>query len=132
MRIAKAEAPPQRIGRAPWSELTHATLITLPSDIPIQQATDAHLQKVKIVPRETIIVSFLATAISMVEAGFGQAVVPTFVAAACLRHNVQLDVLGPPDLHVGFFRIMRQGSAETNVIRSFDDMLAQHLALIFS
>ena len=127
MRVAPAGAPPQQLGRAPWAALRDATLITLPADNPIQRATDAHLHKVGIVPREMLPVSFLATLIAMVEAGFGQAVVPTFAVAACRLHNVRIDVLGPPRLRLGFYRITRQGAAETDEMRAFGDALAQHL-----
>ncbi|GAA5233204.1 LysR family transcriptional regulator [Verticiella sediminum] len=127
MRVAPAQDMPTRLGRASWNSLRGATLISLPTDNPIQRAIDAHLHKVAITPGEVVPVSFLATMISMVEAGFGEAVVPTFAVSACRRHRVRMDVLGPPRLPLGFYRISRRGAIETDEMRAFDAALAEHL-----
>lgn len=127
MRVSPADAAPEAIGRASWASLRAAQLITLPSENPIQRVIDAHLDKLGIVHEDSRSVSFLATQISMVEAGFGSAVMPTFAIAACRRHNVQLDVLGSPQLKLGFYRVSRRGVAETEAMKAFDEAFARHL-----
>jgi DNA-binding transcriptional LysR family regulator len=88
------------------------------------------LHKLGIERDEASSVSFLATLISMVEAGFGTAVMPTFAVAACRRHNVQVDLLGSPQIKLGFYRITRRGAGETDAMKTFDDALAQQLPLM--
>ncbi len=130
MRVAPAAAPPRTLGRVGWSALRGATLITLPSDNPIQRAIDTQLHKLGVALGENLAVSFFATQISMVEAGFGQAVMPTFAVAACRRHGVQIDVLGPPQVKLGFYRVARRGAGETDAMKAFDEALAEQLPLM--
>jgi len=112
MRVSPSDTAPEGIGRASWASLRAAQLITLPAENPIQRVIDAHLDKLGIVHDDVRPVSFLATQISMVEAGFGSAVMPTFAIAACRHHRVQLDVLGSPQVKLGFYRVSRRGVAE--------------------
>ena len=129
MRVSPAPTQPTTIGRAAWSSLRDAPLITLPLSNPIQRAVDGHLHKLGIARNDeaSLAVSFLATQISMVEAGFGHAVVPTVAAAACRRHQVKMDVLTGPQLKLGFYRVARRGAAETQAMQAFDAVFAQHL-----
>jgi DNA-binding transcriptional LysR family regulator len=127
MKVSPAGAPPDRVGRASWSSLRSVPLITLPSDNPIQRAIDQQLDKLGIERDMAASVSFLATLISMVEAGFGVAVMPTFAIAACRRHHVQIEVLGSPQVKLGFYRITRRGATETEIMKAFDEALGQQL-----
>lgn len=127
MRVSPATTLPTSLGRAGWSSLRAAPLLALPPDNPIQQAIDAHLRRIDVPSEATMSVSFVATLIAMVEAGFGIAVMPTFAVAACRRHRVQIDVLTGPRVKLGFFRIARRGVGETDGMRAFDEILAQHL-----
>jgi DNA-binding transcriptional LysR family regulator len=129
MKVSPADALPQAVGRTRWASLRAAALITLPSDNPIQRAIDTQLHKMGIERDEasSLSVSFLATQISMVEAGFGHAVMPTFAVAACRRHRVQIDVLGNPQVKLGFYRISRKGGDETDAMKGFDASVALHL-----
>jgi len=129
MKVSPASAPPKGLGRAGWASLRNMPLITLPSDNPIQRAIDMHMHKIGIARDDdaSLAVSFLATQISMVEAGFGHAVMPTFAVAACKRHHVRIDTLGSPQVKLGFYRVSRRGVAETEAMKAFDTALAQHL-----
>jgi DNA-binding transcriptional LysR family regulator len=129
MKVSPAGEVPGALGRATWASLKGAALIALPSDNPIQRAIDTHLHKLGVARdgAASLSVSFLATQISMVEAGFGQAVMPTFAVAACRRHRVQMEVLGSPQLKLGFYRVARRGAAETEAMQAFDEAIAQHL-----
>lgn len=129
MKVSPADRPPVSLGRATWASLQASPLITLPSDNPIQRSIDVQMRKLGIARDEdaALAVSFVATQISMVEAGFGCAVIPTFAVAACRRHQVQMDILGSPQVKLGFYRVSRRGGAETEMMKAFDALIAQHL-----
>lgn len=129
MKVSPAPAAPTGLGRARWSSLQAMPLITLPSNNPIQRAIDTHMHKIGVARDDgaSLAVSFLATQISMVEAGFGHAVMPTFAVAACKRHHVGIDMLVNPQVKLGFYRVSRRGVAETEAMKAFDAAIAQHL-----
>jgi DNA-binding transcriptional LysR family regulator len=127
MRVSAAAGPPAAVGRANWASLQAGPLITLPPENPIQRAVDAHLRKLGVEPEGGLSVGFLAMQISMVEAGFGSAVMPTFAVTACRRHHVRMEILGNPQVKLGFYRVARRGAAESDVTKAFDEMLAQEL-----
>ena len=126
--LAGGRAAGARSGARRWASLRSVPLITLPSDNPIQRAIDQQLDALGIERDEASSVSFLATLISMVEAGFGTAVMPTFAVAACRRHRVRLDLLGSPTVKLGFYRITRRGAAESDAMKAFSDALAKPAA----
>ena len=130
MRLMAAPQPPAALGRTNWSTLRNLPLITLPGDNPIQRVIDAQLDRLGTTPPSVTSVSFLATQISMVEAGFGAAVLPTFAVAACRRHRVRMDLLGEPRVKLGFYRISRRGATETDASAAFDQTLAHLLPLM--
>lgn len=123
MRVAASseeidEAP--AIGTAPWSALRTAELIGLPPGNPIQKVIDQHL--VATIGRADArrpTFNFFGTLISMVEAGFGTAVMPTFALAACRRHRVCTDVLVKPKVGLDFYRIAKRGAHETEAMQAF-------------
>jgi DNA-binding transcriptional LysR family regulator len=127
MRVGPGTEAPQALGRVRWTALKGESLITLPADNPIQRFIDTHLARIDLQRPVLTTVSFLATQISMVEAGFGVAVVPTFALAACRRHRVRTDVLGSPQVKIGFYRISRRGVSQTDAIEAFDETLQQML-----
>lgn len=130
MRLMAAPQPPVALGRTSWSTLRNLPLISLPGDNPIQRVIDAQLDRLGAPPPSVTAVSFLATQISMVEAGFGAAVVPTFAVAACRRHRVRMDLLGQPQVRIGFYRISRRGGADTEAGAAFDATLMHLLPLM--
>ncbi|WP_304304324.1 LysR family transcriptional regulator [Pseudacidovorax intermedius] len=127
MKVSPADEAPAALGRSTWTSLRGTRLITLPTENPIQRSIDTHLHRLGIVPAETQPVSFIATMISMVEAGFGSAVIPTFAVAACRRHRVAMEVLGSPQLKLGFYRVSRRGAAQTAAMQAFDEVLVELL-----
>ena len=130
MRLMAAPQPPVALGRTSWSTLRNLPLISLPGDNPIQRVIDAQLDRLGAPPPSVTAVSFLATQISMVEAGFGAAVVPTFAVAACRRHRVRMDLLGQHQVRIGFYRISRRGGADTEAGAAFDATLMHLLPLM--
>jgi DNA-binding transcriptional LysR family regulator len=123
MRVASSaeeddEAP--AIGTAPWSALRTAELIGLPPGNPIQKVIDQHLvATIGRADAQRPTFNFFGTLISMVEAGFGTAVMPTFALAACRRHRVRTDVLVKPKVGLDFYRIAKRGAHETEAMQAF-------------
>ncbi|MBJ2157560.1 LysR family transcriptional regulator [Variovorax sp. IB41] len=123
MRVAASadeadEAP--AIGTVPWSALRTAELIGLPPGNPIQKVIDQHLvATIGRADAQRPTFNFFGTLISMVEAGFGTAVMPTFALAACRRHRVRTDVLVKPKVGLDFYRIAKRGAHETEAMQAF-------------
>ena len=110
---------PAAVGTAPWSALCSAELIGLPAGNPIQKLIDQHLATIGRADAQRPAFNFFGTLISMVEAGFGSAVMPTFALAACRRHRVRTDVLVKPKVGLDFYRIAKRGAHETEAIQAF-------------
>ncbi|MCR6480340.1 LysR family transcriptional regulator [Variovorax sp. ZS18.2.2] len=122
MRVASSEEADEApaIGTAPWSALRTAELIGLPSGNPIQKVIDQHLlATIGRADAQRPTFNFFGTLISMVEAGFGTAVMPTFALAACRRHRVRTDVLVKPKVGLDFYRIAKRGAHETEAMQAF-------------
>lgn len=129
MRVAPCaddeEAPP--IGTAPWSALRSAELVGLPPGNPIQKVIDQQLSAIGCADAQRPAFNFFGTLISMVEAGFGTAVMPTFALAACRRHRVRTDVLVKPKVGMDFYRITKRGAHETEAMQAFVATLVKAL-----
>jgi DNA-binding transcriptional LysR family regulator len=107
------------IGTVPWSALRTAELIGLPPGNPIQKVIDRRLATIGRADAQRPTFNFFGTLISMIEAGFGTAVMPTFALAACRRHRVCTDVLVKPKVGLDFYRIAKRGAHETEAIQAF-------------
>lgn len=127
MRVTPAKGAVRATGRVPWSSLKSAQLIGLPVDNPIQKSINAHLARLGISPGDAPSVSFFSTLISMVEAGFGTAVMPTFALAACKRHDVQCDVLVSPKAELAFYQITKRGVRDAQALEAFSALLRDRL-----
>ncbi|VTU15810.1 Cyn operon transcriptional activator [Variovorax sp. PBL-H6] len=128
MRVTPAqddEATP--VGSAPWSSLRGAQLLGLPPSNPIQKLIDGHLASVGQADPNRLAFNFFGTLISMVEAGFGSAVMPTFALAACRRHRVRTDLLVKPKVELDFYRITKRGVQETEAMQAFCKTLVKAL-----
>jgi len=124
---AGEDAAPQAVGTAPWSSLRGAALIGLPPGNPIQKTIDQQLAALGLADAQRPAFNFFGTLISMVEAGFGTAVMPTFALAACRRHRVKTDVLVKPRVGMDFFRLTKRGAHETEALGAFSETLAKAL-----
>jgi DNA-binding transcriptional LysR family regulator len=128
MASTDAADEPSAIGTAPWSALRTAELIGLPSDNPIQKVIDQNLvATIGRADAQRPTFNFFGTLISMVEAGFGTAVMPTFALAACRRHRVRTDVLVKPRVGLDFYRIAKRGAHETEAMQAFVATLVKAL-----
>jgi DNA-binding transcriptional LysR family regulator len=130
MRVAPSSVEagePAAVGTAPWSALRTAELVGLPSGNPIQKVIERHLAIIGRADAQRPTFNFFGTLISMVEAGFGTAVMPTFALAACRRHRVRTDVLVKPRVGLDFYRIAKRGVHETEAMQAFVATLVKAL-----
>ncbi|RZL87083.1 MAG: LysR family transcriptional regulator [Variovorax sp.] len=132
MRVAPAavEATSSPIGTVPWSALRSAGLLGLPPGNPIQKVIDAQLATIGRADAQRPSFNFFGTLISMVEAGFGTAVMPTFALTACRRHRVSTEVLVKPKVDLDFYRITKRGVLETEAMRAFGETLVKALPVL--
>jgi DNA-binding transcriptional LysR family regulator len=102
-------APGRRPGTLTWSALKGVPLIALPADNTIQQMVDARLAAIGRgnEPRQTY--RSLHTLVAMVDAGYGAAVLPSFVREACGRYEVDVNVLVSPRSLLDFYAVTRKG-----------------------
>ena len=130
MRVAPAgmQEAQSSPGSVPWSALRSAPLLGLPQSNPIQKVIDVHLGAIGRAEADRPVFNFFGTLISMVEAGFGTAVMPSFALAACRRHRVRTDILVKPKVGIDFYRVTRRGTAETEAMQDFTTALTAALA----
>ncbi len=132
MRVTAANGVTRPVGRVSWSALESDPLIGLPPENPIQKVIDLQLGKLGITKADVQSVSFFNTLISMVEAGFGTAIIPTFAMAACKRHDVNTDLLISPKIDLSFYRLSKRGVKETDAMGEFVSLLRDRLPLMSS
>ncbi|MDR0216001.1 MAG: LysR family transcriptional regulator [Comamonas sp.] len=110
----------KRVQSRSWKSLDGLPMIALPIQNPIQALIDAHLPNAKASQEERAEMNFLGTMIAMVEAGLGNAVVPSFMMEECQQHGVQIAMLTDPPVHLNMYVALRRGTerqmAETQFI----------------
>ncbi|WP_077002388.1 LysR family transcriptional regulator [Variovorax sp. KK3] len=121
-----------RVGSVPWTTLRGSELLGLPPDNPIQKLIDKHLAAIGQADPARPAFNFFGTLISMVEAGFGIAVMPTFALAACERHAVRTALLVRPKVELDFYRITRRGVHESEAMQAFCRTLVEALPALSS
>jgi LysR family carnitine catabolism transcriptional activator len=101
-RAAKGELQPRKT--MTWSALEGETLISLSPGHPHQQLIDKHLAQAGVKVQIGPIVNLLDTQITLVEAGEGIAIIPSFGMPACRNRKVVVSQLIKPVLRFEFWR----------------------------
>ena len=94
-----------------WSDLGNVPLIGLPPDNALQQLIDRYLKQIGRANSPKMTFHNMLTAIGMVEAGFGQAILPSFVRPACERYQVTVTELARPRVWLDMYAITKKGVA---------------------
>ena len=114
-----------RVKAVRWSALAEARMLALPAINPIQQLVDAHLPR----PRPGIppapAFNQLHTLLAMVEAGAGNAVLPSFVSTAAARYGVTLQPIVHPKVDVEFYEITKSGRPRSTLLTEFAQALGR-------
>lgn len=127
---AAAEAPRRRkqiVRRLGWADLVETPLIGLPADNSVQQLVDAHLAPVRPIDEERLVHNNIATILSMVEAGFGSAVLPSFTVAALGRMNLDVALMENPIVPVNFYQVNVKGKSRAEAESGFVATLLETL-----
>jgi DNA-binding transcriptional LysR family regulator len=109
-----------------WSELAGRRFLALPPHNPIQQLVDAHLPAGARATGPAY--HQLHTLLAMVEAGAGDAVLPSFVAAAATRYRVALRAIVRPKVDVDFYEITKSGRPRSTLLADFGECLVRIMA----
>ncbi len=92
-----------------WKRLGSTPLVSLPPENPVQQLIEEHLRHLGRADENRPVHENLLTILAMVEAGFGSAILPGFVANACHRYRVSMAVLTRPTVPIRYYQITRKG-----------------------
>ena len=111
----------QEATRSPvrWTDVQRgAPLLGLPVKNPIQALVESHVGKRDSDPPRQVF-NHLHTLLAMVEAGAGQAVLPSIVAAAAQRYAVVLQTITRPKASFEFYEITRAGAPRNPLLVEF-------------
>ena len=84
-------------------------LIGLAPENPVQQLIEEQLKRIGRADEERPAYENMQTVLAMVEAGFGVAVLPSFIAPACQRYRVSLSLLTEPEVSLSYYQITKKG-----------------------
>lgn len=121
--LATAPGARRAAGSVAWSDIDAGGLISLPPDNPIQQLVDRQLRHAPVDAAAGRVVTHLETAMALVEAGLGQAVVPSFAAVARSRWRVRF-VPVEPVVALDYYCITRAGRPASPVVDAFAAVFA--------
>ena len=112
-----------------WASLRREPLIGLPPDNGIQQFIDARLNEIGRADAVHRTFANLHTLIAMVEAGYGSAILPSFVREACSRYRVRVCGMAKPQVTLDFYAITKSGLAQpaalTPFLKTFSEWMGQ-------
>jgi LysR family carnitine catabolism transcriptional activator len=134
-RMVRVTALPSNLrrrdaGSVPWSVLAGAHLLTLSNDNPIQKVVDTQLRNLDIAVTRSGALQNLQAIIALVEAGHGVATLPSFVAPACARYDVCMQLLVEPIVPIDFFAVSKKGRQKTALAAGVIDALGKHISEI--
>jgi DNA-binding transcriptional LysR family regulator len=133
MRVSPAgTAAPGTMGTVPWSALKQMPLIGLPATNPIQQLIETELSKIGRGHEDRPTFNFFETLISMVAAGYGTTVIPTFAMVACRRHRVATDLLVKPAVTLDFYQVAKRGTQHSAAAADFRRVLMDALPALIA
>jgi DNA-binding transcriptional LysR family regulator len=111
-----------------WQELVHVRLIGTPSDNPVQQLVNRHLQRLGRRRPPDMVFNYLETLIAMAEVGAGVAVIPSFAIPACRDCKISMHPLVDPAVSVDLFEIVDRGRKLPPGAEEFSAFLKGYIA----
>ncbi|HZN85719.1 MAG TPA: LysR family transcriptional regulator [Burkholderiales bacterium] len=128
LMLVQPPAEAALLARAPrWDDLADRRLLGGPSESPLQQMIEHQLQRLRRHEAPVMRLNYFETQISMVEAGAGSAVLPSFCLPACRGRKVATAELTDPVVPVDLMQIVRRGR-ELPCAAEFGAFLASHIA----
>jgi len=111
-----------------WAEIGERPLLSLPSDHPVQQVVDLHLQGSGRRGAPQMVFNYFETQIAMVEAGAGSAILPTFAVPTCLERRVAMHPLIDPVAPIELYQIVNRGKKLPAAAEAFTRFLRSYIA----
>lgn len=124
----KAERRRKGTAGTTWSTLHDKPLIGLPAGNPVQALIEDQLRRIGRGDEDRPVYENFQTLLAMVEAGFGVAVLPSFVAAACRRYGVQISVLTEPVVALSFYEMTKKGRSRPEALSALADAVRAEFA----
>ncbi|MGH6893998.1 MAG: LysR family transcriptional regulator [Dongiaceae bacterium] len=110
-----------------WNDLKDEPMVALPLDNPLQKLIDSHRFRSGRKGSTDTVVNYLATQISMVEAGAGAAIVPVFVLHASQGRMVQSFSIIEPAVEINLYQIRNRGKKLSSAADGFMELLKKHI-----
>lgn len=107
----------------PWRSLSAIPLVGLPEDNPIQALIEKHLAGIGRAHEGRQEMNLIGTIISMVRAGHGHAILPSFALDECLRQGLSMALLREPVVHLDLFLVSKRGTLPTYAVTNFAEAL---------
>ncbi|WP_240162770.1 LysR family transcriptional regulator [Paraburkholderia sp. Cy-641] len=106
-----------------WNSLSGLDLISLPPDNPIQYLIETHLKRINRANERRPTMNFIGTLVGMVEAGLGNAIIPSFALPECLRRQVMVSMLVEPSVSIDLIGATRRGVEPKAIASEFTQVL---------
>jgi DNA-binding transcriptional LysR family regulator len=126
--IRPESGPSSRRATTPWSALKGEKLISLSSSVPLQQFVERQLSRAGVQHQPGMVVNYLNTQISLVEAGEGVAIVPSYGLPACRNRRIVTSRLTNPVVQLDFSQVRRGGRKLPPVAEEFTSFLQDYIA----
>ena len=110
----------------PWTALAGRPLVALTRDSGLRLLAEVGFESAQVVMRPAYEVAQITTAMALVEAGLGVAVLPTYAGAVARPGRVVERPLVAPTIAREIVMISRQGRSTTPALANFATMLRRH------
>jgi len=107
----------------PWSSLSEVPLVSLPADNPIQSVIEKQLARTGRGHTQRRRVNLIGTIISLVRAGYGDAVIPSFALDECVRQGLRVSMLREPAAHIDLYLVWQRGKQPSAIVMGFAEAL---------
>ncbi len=121
------QSPLSTMEKVGWRDLEDLPLVTLTRDSGIRLLVEVGFEMTEIPFRPAYEVSQVATAIALVEAGLGAAVLPTYALAAAKNRKVIGKPLGEPNISREISLIRAAGRSASPAVISFSAIVARYV-----
>ena len=110
----------------PWRTLAGRPLVALTRDSGLRLLAEVGFETARVVMRPAYEVAQITTAMALVEAGLGIAVLPTYAGAVARPGRVMERPLVEPNVAREIVMISRQGRSAPPALASFAQVLRRH------
>jgi DNA-binding transcriptional LysR family regulator len=128
MLVEPAARPAAEVStRLRWADIGERKLLSSPRENPIQQIIDSQLRRFGRRNPADMVFTYWETQISMVEAGAGAAVIPTFAIPACRGRRVSMYPLIDPAIPIELSQLVSRGRKLRPEVAGFAEFLRGYI-----